>query len=277
MRVPFVLIAVAAFVLTAGHAADASVVQQVEFPSGDGHQLKGELYRPDGNGPYPAVVALHGCSGLRDNSGVYGRFRDWGQRLAAAGFAVLYPDSYGSRGLQNQCRVRKRTVRVDRERVDDANAARLWLQSQSFVAPDRVSLLGWSTGGGAALWTARPQRAKIEGRDFRSAVVFYPGCRRLLNTAWSTRVPTLILLGGADDQTSPVVCQQMAAGARGRSARVSVHVYPGAYHDFDHPNRPVQMRSGYAFSVDGSGKVHSGTNPAARADALKRVPAWFGR
>jgi len=277
MRFPLVLIATVALALTAVRAAGASVAE-VEFPTGDGHQLKGVLYRPDGNGPFPAVVALHGCSGLRDGSEVYPRFRDWGQRLAVAGFAVLFPDSYGSRGLKNQCRVRKRAVRVDRERVADANAARLWLQSQSFVTADRVSLLGWSTGGATALWAVRPQRrAKTEGQDFRSAVAFYPGCTRLFNTAWSARVPTLILVGSADDQTSAAVCQQMVNGSRGRSARVSIHLYPGAYHDFDHPSRPVQVRSGYAFSVDGSGRVHSGTNPAARADAMKRVPAWFAR
>jgi len=54
-------------------------------------------------------------------------------------------------------------------------------------------------------------------------------------------------------------------------------VYPGAYHDFDHPNRAVQVRTGYAFSTDASGRVHTGTNPQARADALKRVPEWLAR
>ena len=90
-------------------------------------------------------------------------------------------------------------------------------------------------------------------------------------------MPTLILIGRADDQASATVCQQMVAGARGRSARVDLHVYPGAHHDFDHPNRPLQVRTGPAFSVDGSGRGHSGTDPAARADALRRVPAWLRR
>ena len=161
----------------------------------------------------------------------------------------------------------------------DADAARVWLQEQAWVAPDRVSLLGWSSGGIAALWAvrARPQPQAKDGPDFRSAVALYPGCRRLSNAAWSARVPTLILIGRADDQASAATCQQMVAGARGRSARVEIHVYPGAHHDFDHPNRPLQTRTGLAFSVDGTGRVHSGTNPAARADALKRVPAWFER
>jgi len=54
-------------------------------------------------------------------------------------------------------------------------------------------------------------------------------------------------------------------------------VYPGAFHDFDHPNRPVQVRGDYAFSSDGTGRIHTGTNAAARADSLKRVPQWLAR
>jgi dienelactone hydrolase len=205
------------------------------------------------------------------------RYRDWSQRLVKDGYAVLLPDSNASRGLGSQCGVRSRVLRTSRERVADANAARAWLQSQSWVAADRVSLLGWSSGAIAALWTVRaqPQAIANAGTDFRSAVALYPGCRRLGNAAWSARVPTLILIGRADDQASAAACQQMVAGARGRSARVAIQVYPGAHHDFDHPNRPLQVRTGLAFSVDGSGRAHSGTNPAARADALKRVPEWF--
>ena len=135
--------------------------------------------------------------------------------------------------------------------------------------------MGWSSGAIAVLWTVRTPAAPTDGPDFRSAVALYPGCRRLAAAAWSARVPTLILIGRADDQASAAVCEQMVAGARGRSARVQIHVYPGAHHDFDHPNRALQVRTGYAFSVDGSGRVHSGSQPAARADAHRRVPQWL--
>ena len=108
-------------------------------------------------------------------------------------------------------------------------------------------------------------------------MAFYPGCRRLEATAWSARIPTLILIGGADDVVSARACEQMVAGARGRSARATIVVYPGAYHDFDHPNRAVQPRTGYAFSVDGSGRIHTGSNPTARADSRKRVLQWLER
>jgi dienelactone hydrolase len=118
-------------------------------------------------------------------------------------------------------------MRSGRERAVDADAARRWLQQQSYVAPDRVSLIGWGNGAVAALWTVRPRTAKKgETPDFRSAVAFYPGCRRLRDTAWSTRLPTLILIGAKDDWSPASACEQMVAGARGRTAQASLTVYP---------------------------------------------------
>ena len=38
------------------------------------------------------------------------RFADWGERLASAGVAVVFPDSFTTRNLANQCRVRERKV-----------------------------------------------------------------------------------------------------------------------------------------------------------------------
>jgi dienelactone hydrolase len=258
-------------------AVAAAAPETVEIAQKQGHPLKALLFRPDGAGPFPAVVALHNCTGLINRSGKLGaRYRDWGERLAKAGFVVLMPDSNASRGLGSQCNVRS-AIRPDRERVADANGARVWLQEQKYVAADRVALLGWSSGAVAALWTVRVRAQAVtdEGPDFRSAVVFYPGCRRLSNAAWSARVPTLILIGRLDEQASAAACQQMVAGAKGRSAKVAIHVYPSAHHDFDHPSRQLQVRTGLPFTADNSGRAHSGTNPAARADAIRRVPEWF--
>ncbi len=263
--------------LAGGARATANGPDMIEFHDGD-VSLKAALYRPDGNGPFPAIVALHDCSSLLNSAGaVRNKYRDWAQLLVKAGFVVLFPDSYGSRGLGNQCANRSRSVRPERERVADANAARHWLEQQPDVQPNRVSLLGWSNGGVSVLWTVRPQHRHDEKPDFRSAVALYPGCGHLYSTAWSTRVPTLILIGALDDVASAQECERMVAGAKGRSARVSIVVYPGAFHDFDHPNRPLQVRTGYAFSADGSGSIHTGTNAAARGDTLKRVPQWLAR
>jgi dienelactone hydrolase len=266
----------AALILALG---SASAAEQVEIPSGD-VKLRATLYRPVGTGPFPAVVALHTCDSLTDGEGpIDERYREWGEHLVAAGFAVLFPDSFGSRGLASQCRLRQRPVRASRTRSIDADAARHWLQAQPWVLADRVSLLGWSHGATTALWTIRrrsgPERDKTP--DFRSAVALYPNCQRSGALAWSARIPTLILIGRADDWTLASACEQMIAGARGRSAGALIMVYPGAYHDFDRAKLALQERTGIANAANPAGRVHIGTNAAARADALKRVPEWFAR
>jgi len=266
--------------VAAGVTAAAAAGERVDIPAGH-ETLHAILYRPEGPGPFPAVVALHSCGGLMDRAGhIARRYSEWGAALAAAGFAAVFPDSFGSRGLGSQCRVRERKVRSSRERVADANAARHWLQAQSWAVANHISLIGWSSGGVTALWAVRPRpraRGAGAGADYRSAVAFYPGCRRLRETAWSARVPTLILIGHADDWTPPGVCQQMVSGARGRSARADIVVYPGAHHDFDRPDSPLRLRTGLTTAADGSGRAHVGTDPAARADAFKRVPQFLAR
>lgn len=232
--------------LLGGRVAEAGGPEPVEFRDGD-ITLKAIVYRPEGAGPFPAVIAMHDCSGLTNAAGaVASKYREWAQLLVRDGFVVLFPESYTSRGIGSQCTVRNRPIRPERERVADANASRRWLGQQPDVRADRISLLGWSNGGSSVLWAVRPQHKGDDKPDFRSAVALYPGCRRLDSTAWSARVPTLILIGGADDVASPQECEHMVAGAKGRSARISIMVYSGAFHDFDHPNRPPQVRTGYA-------------------------------
>jgi dienelactone hydrolase len=283
-RLPALIAAATALL---GPLADASValasgpdaVEMTLEGLKDGAKLAGFVYRPEGKGPFPAIVAMHSCDGLGGtDSPVAARYADWGERLAAAGFVVLFPDSFASRGLPSQCAVGQRSQRSGRERVGDADAARHWLQAQDYVVADRISLLGWANGAVAALWTVRPHALKKEPKpDFRSAVAFYPGCRRLRDTAWSARAPTLVLIGAKDDWAPASACEQMVAGARGRSARTAIVVYPGAVHDFDHPSLPLQARTGVSFTAGSSAPVHVGTDAAARADAIKRVPEWISR
>jgi len=277
MRLVLILFAALAVVATAA-AGRAAGAEQVDIPQPD-TTLHGILFRPEGAGPFPGVVALHGCESLIDRSGkVAPQFAAWGERLAAAGLAAVFPDSFGSRGLRTQCRVAERKVRSEHERVADANAARRWLQSQPWITRDRISVLGWANGGRASLWAVRPHALSHDGApDFRSAVALYPGCRRLGDLAWSARIPTLILIGRADDWTAPAPCEQMVAGARGRSALASLVVYPGAYHEFDRPDYPLRELTGLAYTADGTGRAHIGTNAAARTDALMRVLEWLAR
>ncbi|WP_369720960.1 dienelactone hydrolase family protein [Bradyrhizobium sp. LLZ17] len=263
--------------MSAAYAASGPAPQQVDIPLPAGI-LHAQLYKPDGAGPFPTVIALHGCGGLGGHSDpVLPRYRDWAEDLLKAGNAVLLPDSYGSRELGPQCRVKETHVKARRERVTDVVAARAWLMKQPWVARGRVSLIGWANGASALLWAVRPQNAARDAApDFRAAIAFYPDCRISAGLGWSTRVPTLVLIGGKDDVSSPPACRQMVDGALGRSALTRIVVYPGAYHDFDRANTPLHAAAGSSDAATPE-HGHLGTDAEARTDSQKQVAEWLAR
>jgi dienelactone hydrolase len=187
---------------------------------------------------------------------------------------VIFPDSYGSRGLPPQCKVREREVKPARDRVADANAAFSYLSQRPDVDQKAISLVGWSNGGSSTLYAVEPKNKPAGAADFARAIAFYPGCRTPLETGrWSARVPLTILIGASDDWTPAAPCVDLGAAAKAAGESVEVVTYPGAYHDFDHPDLPLHTLSGLAFTGEGGDVAHTGTNPAARADAIVRVMA----
>ncbi len=245
--------------------------------------LSGILFRPAGAGPFAALVGLHGCAGLYRGRGagvLDGRFADWGARLSGIGYAVLFPDSFGPRGVREICsrgaRPGERAVDATRGRPEDAYAALAWLAAQPFVEASRIGVIGWSNGAMTVLALVDPAwpRPPDLAADFRAAVAFYPGCRAArARGGWTSRMPLAILVGAADNWTLPGPCRDLAATARARGAPVELTLYPGAYHDFDHPGLPLRERRNVASTRSGTAMI--GTDPAARADALARVPAFL--
>lgn len=257
----------------------AASAEPVTF-NGHGISLHGELLKPEGAGPFPAIVALHGCAGLYGRNGeLSARHAEWAKRLVERGYVVLFPDSFGSRGAGPQCKVEDRVTRPAKERRDDAFASKAYLQTRQDVNAQAISLLAWSNGGSTVLYTVGEKRpAWDEGPDFAKAVAFYPGCRLpLAHGDWHARIPLLILVGSADDWTPAKPCEDLANQARANGEPVSIVVYPGAYHDFDHPHLRVHETDDLAFTADGGGSAHTGTDPAARADVLERVPAFLAQ
>jgi dienelactone hydrolase len=243
-------------------------------------ELSAALYRPSGPGPHPAVIALHGCGGLFNGQmQPTARHADWGAKLAAAGFLVIMPDSFRSRGLGSQCGTLNRTVRSGRERVGDVLATKTWLQARGDVKPTAISLLGWSNGGSTVLAAIRQDRRPADkAPDIARAVAFYPGCRgQAESNSFRSRMPLLILIGEADDWTPSGPCETLTKAARERGEAVEIKLYKDAFHDFDHPSSPIRQRENLAFTASGSGKAMQGTNPEARQDALARVPAFLAR
>jgi dienelactone hydrolase len=259
---------VAALLMLLAGVAQAETFETVTFPGSDGTQVSARFAKPAGNGPHPAIVLLHGCGG-RDNAAgrLLDRHAEWAEIFLARGYAVLLPESFQSRGKGSQCAVRDREILPWRERRSDALAARDFLRAQPGIDPALIALLGWSHGGSTVLATA-------DAAGFAAFVAFYPGCTRPAGLpSWSPSAPLMLLIGEADDWTPAAPCRALAAAA---GPRLSYVEYPGAFHGFDAPGPTVRLRTGLAFSVRGDGTAHIGTDPAARADAMRRVPEFLG-
>jgi dienelactone hydrolase len=204
-----------------------------------------ELFLPQGAGPFPAVIVMHGCDGVTSHA------RAWARRLVGWGYAALVVDSFKPRGIENVC---NRGVSVPPGlRARDAFAATAYLRSLSAIDADRIGLIGFSHGAWAALFAAT-ERAKGDGPGFQAVVAFYPSCPK---AAPKLAADLLILIGDADDWTPAGRCVDFVAkyGAGARH-RPQLKLYPGATHAFD-GRRPDRVYFGHHLAYD----------PEASADA----------
>jgi dienelactone hydrolase len=219
------------------NAAVAAEFERVEIaaPVSSKGPFTAYLRRPAGNGPFPAIVALHGCGGLFTRKGeIQSREQDWAQRLNAAGYAVLLVDSFTARGMSEICTVKERAIHP-RDRAGDAAAAAQWLAAQPFIDRLRMALLGWSNGGSTVLWAMREGFMSGDA-DFKVAIAFYPGCRVFAQRSeWRPRSPLSILIGGADDWTEPGPCRELAT-REGVSVVASISMDP-------HTSAALSLRS----------------------------------
>jgi dienelactone hydrolase len=261
--------------------------------------LPATLLKPDGDGPFPAVVILHDCSGLGPRSS--GSPARWGALLAQAGYVVLIPDSFLPRGFADgictvPLRSRGGTV-TPAARAIDAYAALAFLRTLPFVAQARIGLMGGSHGGSATLAAlvrpAQPKLAQDRAHGFAAGVALYPGCAAPYGAWWVARenagrgtvtgfngvyeplAPLLILIGEADDWTPAEHCRALAEHAAAAGFPVTLKVNPGAQHAFDSafPRRYDERRVNLN-KPDGHGAT-TGGSPQAWGDAINQVKAFF--
>ncbi len=241
--------------------------------------VTGQLYRPAGPGPFAAMVLLHGCGGVE---ALQARWARW---LTERGFVALVVDSWGSRGIVENCS--RGTPDVDRaDRFDDAFGALRYLQSLPFVDPGRIGAMGWSNGGvfamavinGPSLERAMRRGVTLPPVGFRLGIGLYPGgCFSLIEEG--VVAPLLVLIGGADDWTLASTCERMADAMRAKGAEVTIRIFPGAYHYFDNADYPLQALPDVENRNKPGGCCGAtvGYQPAATAAAFVEVEAFLSR
>ena len=220
------MLAVLAMLIATGARAETEAVSfpVVEF-SGETTELSATLTWPDGDGPFPAVVLLHGCSGNYPTL-------PWTEAFfEPLGIAALRIDSFGSRGIAGICDGRHRYAASPAVRARDAHAGKTFLAGLPGIDPGAIGVVGWSHGGTVVLASVVAYASDQPDRQqpFKAAVAFYPGCPTAMGPP---DAPLLFLLGGADDWTPAATCQAMTLDGEPVHAYELV-VYPGATHAFD--------------------------------------------
>jgi dienelactone hydrolase len=232
-------------------------------------QLTGWFEKPAGAGPFPVVIALHSCSGYTAN--MYGGALPlWVPFLQGQDYVTFKLDSFTARGHSEVCATNAVTPA---DRAADVLVAATLLAGRRDVRPDRIAVIGWSHGGGTAVYVARdhmelrPLRAQLAARVGRIAasIGLYPGCGRPQESPEGSPVivPLLALSGALDDWTPAARCVALASVPANRL--MTLQVYPGAYHAFDIPGMRAQYKLGHMMAYDA----------AATADAHARVQAFL--
>lgn len=126
---------------------DKFTEMEIIVNAGSEWELPGTLTLPKGNGPFPAVVLVHG-SGPNDRDETIGPnkpFRDLAQGLASNGIAVLRYDKrtkvHGSKMMEAGM------FTVQEETIDDALAAVELLRQTEQIDAQHIFVLGHSLGG----------------------------------------------------------------------------------------------------------------------------------
>ena len=300
--------AIFSFVLVLGLVVlsfDASGSEQLTltFQSvGSSEQISATLIKPDGGGPFPAVIIMHDCSGLGPRSS--GGPLRWAQELVPQGYVVLIPDSFTPRGFTDGvCTVPGNRANIANGfvRAGDAYGALTALRKLSYVDGKHIGIMGGSHGGWstlAAMCASMHEKDPLSDakrNGFAAAVSLYPNCGARYGD-WSTVrqnkdfgpvvsrsgvykpiAPVLILIGEKDDWTPAEDCRQMVEVGRKAGFPLNIIIYPGAYHSFD-SDSPVRYNALCTNISSPSGKgATTGGDSAAWSDAKKQVASFFAK
>jgi len=225
-----------------------------------------EVFRPEGAGPFPALVMFHGCGGLRES------LRQWADQMRDLGVLVVATDSHAGRGLAWE-KVCSGRALLGAERAGDAWVALARVRARPDVDPARVALAGWSHGA----WTLMELFALEDGElppnleeapatelaDVAGLVLLYPYCglgaRALFH--WPRAVPTLMLLAEQDRIVDADACARWGEARAADGKPVTTHAYAGVDHGFD--------------QAVPSGEWEPTYDAAAAEDARRRVAVFL--
>ncbi|WP_426415641.1 dienelactone hydrolase family protein [Aestuariirhabdus sp. LZHN29] len=197
-----------------------------------------QLFKPEGDGPFPAVAVFHGCAGPEPQLSL--PRATW---LTQQGYVALLVDSFSGRGLSAD-RVCSGHQFWGNQRASDVYAALSHLRAQAFVDAERLALLGYSHGGWTVLDALTYNGERPLGalkatpgalRGVKAVVAYYPYCEFPAHfvTGWDASVPVLSLLAGQDSVVNVDACLTLFDRMQSQGTALAYELYPQSEHVFD--------------------------------------------
>lgn len=215
---------------------------------GDGESVRGVLFQPQGNGPFPAIIVIHEWWGLN------GWVKDQAQRFAEQGYVTLAVDLYRGHVATDPEEAHELMRALPQDRgLMYLQSALSYLKAQKFVDPNRIGAVGWCMGGSFAMQFA------IAAPSLRAVAINYGAPDTDLAQLQKIHAAILGNYGAEDRGITPEDVEAFAANMRKIGHPVDVKEYPGAGHGFQNSNN----RNGY--------------RPDDTADADRRMDSFFAR
>jgi dienelactone hydrolase len=209
--------------------------------------LAGELRIPrPGTARLPAVVLVHG------SGGVSGYVADWSQFLNGLGVATFTLDSFTGRGIASTIDDQSRLGRL--AMIVDTYRALELLTKHPRIDPARVAVMGFSRGGGVALFASlrRFQRTyAAAGSEFAGYLVLYGNCgTKYRGDDDVSDRPIRLFHGTADDWVPVAPCRSFVERLRAKGKDISLTEYANAGHVFDGAAfaKPVRLANAQTWS-----------------------------
>ena len=173
--------------------------------------------------PAPAVVLLHGASGVTE-----GREGRTARAFAAQGVAAMVVDVFGARGGGS---FRERLLNItETMAIADAFAAKRVLDARPEVDASRTALIGFSYGGMSSIYAAYQQIADAFGEaPFAAHVAFYGPCIARFEDPTTTGAPVLKLWGQRDAIMNEAACKALADDLTKGGSEVTMITYDAGH------------------------------------------------
>ena len=191
----------------------------------DGSATVAHLARPEGKGPWPAVLIGHDGVGLDD----YQRSR--ADRLAERGYAALAMDYYNGEtffGRPDAMLARAMPLLADPDRMQALGHAALdVLLAEPSIDRDRLAALGYGAGGRIVLELART------GLSFKALAAIHPGLPAPRREDWAAAKGAFLICTGSEDPIcTPDQVLAFTSALQDAGVDWRVHIYGGAKHAF---------------------------------------------